>query len=297
MSWIATPGQPAEDAPNHARVFAQRPAVYAAWQQLNGAVKESMDPRRYELATVAAALRLRSSYCSLAHGRVLAELVGRETVVELVRDRRTAGLTPAEVAVVELADRVAAGAAAMTEADVAEARAAGLTDAEVFDVVLAASARMFFSSVLDATGTLPDPSYADLAPELRAALTVGRPIQGAAVPLTDRFAALYDAFNARDIDGVMARFAPDVDWPDVMHGGRVVGADRVRAYWLGQWEVTDPQAQPRRVRELPDGRVEVLVDQVVRDRDGDLLGGASVLHTYTLRGGLVSRMDVGDPAG
>jgi hypothetical protein len=33
----------------------------------------AMDPGRYELATVAAARVLRSSYCSLAHGQVLAE--------------------------------------------------------------------------------------------------------------------------------------------------------------------------------------------------------------------------------
>jgi hypothetical protein len=113
--------------------------------------------------------------------------------------------------------------------------------------------------------------------------------------MDDRFAALYDAFNARDIDGVLAQFAPDVDWPDAWHGGRVVGHDAVRAYWLAQWEVIDPLVTPRRVRELPDGRIEVLVDQVVRDPDGDLLGGASVLHTYTFTGSLISRMDVGDP--
>ena len=45
------------------------PSVYAAWRQLNGAIKAGMDLRRYELATVAAARRLRSSYCMLAHGR------------------------------------------------------------------------------------------------------------------------------------------------------------------------------------------------------------------------------------
>ena len=44
--------------------------VLEAWRGLNSAVKASMDPRRYEIATVAAALRLRSSYCSLAHGKV-----------------------------------------------------------------------------------------------------------------------------------------------------------------------------------------------------------------------------------
>jgi SnoaL-like domain len=114
-------------------------------------------------------------------------------------------------------------------------------------------------------------------------------------PGTERLAALYDAFNARDIDAVLAHVAPDVDWPDAMSGGRVLGADAVRAHWLGQWEVVDLHADPRRVRELPDGRVEVLVEQVVRDTDGDLLSHAFVLHTYTFDGAAVSRMDVGDP--
>src|SRR3954462_4586263 len=79
MSWIRTPpddaatgeGAAAYDrdretlgyVANYTRVFANRPAVLEAWRALNGAVKASMDPRRYELATVAAALRLRSSYC------------------------------------------------------------------------------------------------------------------------------------------------------------------------------------------------------------------------------------------
>ena len=79
-------------------------------------------------------------------------------------------------------------------------------------------------------------------------------------------------------------------------GDRVRIHSAVRAYWLGQWEVIDPEVHPRRVRELPDGRVEVLVEQDVRDADGDLLSHAFVLHTYTFTGDLISRMDVGDPS-
>jgi len=48
------------------RLFAHRPAVYAAWRQLVGVITENMDARRYEVATVAAARTLRSSYCTLA---------------------------------------------------------------------------------------------------------------------------------------------------------------------------------------------------------------------------------------
>jgi ketosteroid isomerase-like protein len=111
----------------------------------------------------------------------------------------------------------------------------------------------------------------------------------------DRLAALYDAFNARDVEAVVAQFAPDVDWPDAWRGGRVIGRDAVRAYWLAQWAVIEPEVHPRRVRDLADGRVEVLVEQRVRDADGDQLAHAFVLHTYTFDGPLVSRMDVGDP--
>ena len=40
---------------NFERAFAARPEVYAAWAELNGAIKAGMDLRRYELATLAAA--------------------------------------------------------------------------------------------------------------------------------------------------------------------------------------------------------------------------------------------------
>lgn len=57
---------------NYTRVFSHRPEVMRGWEHLNGAIKSAMDLRHYELATLAAATTLRSSYCSLAHGKVLA---------------------------------------------------------------------------------------------------------------------------------------------------------------------------------------------------------------------------------
>ena len=56
-------------------------------------------------------------------------------------------------------------------------RALGLSDEEILDVVLAVAARCFFSTVLEALGVQADPAYRALDPELRAALTVGRPIE------------------------------------------------------------------------------------------------------------------------
>lgn len=84
--------------PNFTRAFSLRPTVYAAWRQLNGAIKGGMDLRRY------------------------------------------------------------------------------VSDEEIVDVVLAVAARCFFSKTLDALGVEPDAKYADLSPEVRDALTVGRAI-------------------------------------------------------------------------------------------------------------------------
>jgi hypothetical protein len=87
---------------NQTRLFAHRPAVYRAWEQLLGAVKAN--------------------------------------IVE--------GL-----------------------------RAHGLSDTDILDVALAAGARCFYSTVLDATGVEPDAAYRDLLEaDLRQALAVGRPI-------------------------------------------------------------------------------------------------------------------------
>ena len=89
-------------------------------------------------------------------------------------------LDTVERAVVRLADTVAAGAADMKEDDLAELRGLGLDDAEILDVVLAAAARCFFSKTLDALGCDPDAAFNELIdPELREALTVGRPIEAA----------------------------------------------------------------------------------------------------------------------
>ncbi len=164
---------------NFERAFEPRPEVYAAWQQLNGAIKSGMDLRRYELATLAAARRLRSSYCSLMHGRALRDQFAAP-VAEIARDRRSAPLDAVDVAVMDLAEKVVDDATSIDDADLQPLRDLGLSEAEIMDVVLAASARCFFSKSLDALGVLPDAELAELGPELLEVLVVGRPIAEAA---------------------------------------------------------------------------------------------------------------------
>lgn len=162
---------------NADRAFAEHPEAYAAWAELGAAIRDRMGLRRYELATLAAARRLRSSYCCLAHGTKLLEL--GEPVREIALDHRAAGLDEVDVAIMDFAERVVDDAAAITDGDRQLLRDLGLSDAEILDVALAAGARCFFSKVLDAVGTLPDASYRELEPELRDVLVVGRPIADA----------------------------------------------------------------------------------------------------------------------
>ena len=59
----------------------------------------------------------------------------------------------------DLAEKVVDDATSVTEADVQRLRDLGLTDKDVLDVVLAASARCFFSKTLDALGAEPDAAF------------------------------------------------------------------------------------------------------------------------------------------
>lgn len=166
--------------PNFTRVVARRPEAYAAWKALNAAIKSTMDERRYELVTIAAARRLRSSYCMLAHGTVLADrLMDPDAVRAAAVDHHDAGLDEVDVAVMDLADKIAADATTVTPQDADRLRELGLTDEEIIDVAAAASARCYFSKLTDALGIEPDAQYAELDPALRDALTVGRPIASA----------------------------------------------------------------------------------------------------------------------
>jgi uncharacterized peroxidase-related enzyme len=163
---------------NMERAFAERPEILAAWVELNTAVKARMDLRRYELATLAAARRLRSSYCCLAHGSVLLERFD-DPVLEIARDHRDANLSEVDVAIMDLSERIVDDATSIEEADRQRLCDLGLSDGEIMDVVLAASIRCFFSKALDALGVLPDASYRELEPALRDVLVVGRPIADA----------------------------------------------------------------------------------------------------------------------
>jgi hypothetical protein len=109
---------------------------------------------------------------------------------------------------------------------------------------------------------------------------------------SDLLVSTYKHFNARDIDSVLKDMHEDVDWPNGMEGGRVLGHRAVRAYWTRQWSVVDPHVEPVGFATDPDGRTVVQVHQTVRDLEGTVLMDRMVEHVYLVEDGLIRSMEI-----
>jgi ketosteroid isomerase-like protein len=114
---------------------------------------------------------------------------------------------------------------------------------------------------------------------------------------------LYDRFNARDIDGVLAALADDVAWANGMDGGHVHGREAVREYWSRQWAIVSPHVEPVSFQRTADGAIVAEVLQTVRDLEGNPLQGQThglkdktVGHIFRLVEGKVARFDIQDAA-
>jgi alkylhydroperoxidase family enzyme len=163
--------------PNYATVFCHRPEVMRRWGELLAAIKRPMDRRRFELATFAAAHELRSTLCTLAHGKALLAFFSAEDVIAMARGELPSAISAADAALMRFARAVARDASAVTAEDVTGLKRHGYSDAEVFDIAAAAAGRAFFTKVIESLGVATDAPAGEMSAELRAALAVGRPIE------------------------------------------------------------------------------------------------------------------------
>jgi SnoaL-like protein len=104
---------------------------------------------------------------------------------------------------------------------------------------------------------------------------------------------VYEGFNARDMEGVLALMHADVIWANGMDGGHVHGREGVRSYWTRQWAMIDPRVEPLGFSSGPGGEVVVEVHQTVRDLEGKLLDEKIVGHIFRIEAGLITRFDIG----
>jgi uncharacterized peroxidase-related enzyme len=163
--------------PNYAPAFSTRPAVARAWNELKSAIRDGMDRRRFELATIAAARALHSTYCTAAHSKVMRDVCGDETILELLALDPTGGaLERKDRLVYQFAAKVATSAESVSQQDVDSLREMGLGDADIADLVFAAAARSFFTRVLDGLGAQLDlETTQTFSPTLLESMIVGRP--------------------------------------------------------------------------------------------------------------------------
>jgi ketosteroid isomerase-like protein len=103
---------------------------------------------------------------------------------------------------------------------------------------------------------------------------------------------LYDRFNARDMDSLLAAMHEDVVWANGMEGGHVYGREGVRDYWTRQWAMIDPHVEPVDFSSGPGGEVVVEVHAVVRDLSGNVLDDRMVGHLFRIENALVKRFDI-----
>jgi ketosteroid isomerase-like protein len=108
----------------------------------------------------------------------------------------------------------------------------------------------------------------------------------------EKIRRLYAAFNRRDIDSVLESLAEDVVWANGWEGGHVRGRAAVRDYWTRQFAAIRPVVKPEQITLADDGRVTVLVHQVVRSSDGEVLADQRVTHLYQFEDEKVVRFDI-----
>jgi hypothetical protein len=111
----------------------------------------------------------------------------------------------------------------------------------------------------------------------------------------DLLTKVYSAFNARDIDTVLAVMSADVDWPNGWEGGRIYGREGVRDYWTRQWAAIDPSVEPVGFDTDETGRAVVKVHQMVRDLEGNVIAEGMVEHVYLIEDGLIKSMEIRQP--
>jgi len=103
--------------------------------------------------------------------------------------------------------------------------------------------------------------------------------------------ALFDAFNARDLDAARALIHPEADWPDVFSEGRLHGRDQILAMWSEQFRQFSPECFLIEMTALPDGRRRVRTNHVVRNLEGKIFTDEQATMTYKFRDGLIARID------
>lgn len=105
---------------------------------------------------------------------------------------------------------------------------------------------------------------------------------------------LYEAFNKREIETIIALMRSDVKWANGLEGGFVHGRDAVREYWTNQFKAIQPELETLKFETDESGRNVVTVHQIVKDLDGNVLVDTEVRQIFTIENDLISLYEIGE---
>jgi uncharacterized peroxidase-related enzyme len=163
--------------PNYTKLYKNRVGVMDAWSSLQNTIKSNVKLHEYELVTLAAAMAIKNSSCSLAYARMLNKKHYDENELKkIVFENGKGVLTERQILMMSLAKKVATDANEVNQEDIDRLKQLGCTDEDIFDVVCTAAARCFFGKINDALGAQPDPVFHGSTNSFRDMFVVGRSI-------------------------------------------------------------------------------------------------------------------------
>ena len=169
---------------NLTSVWAWRPDVFESFAALRNQLVSSggLSTRDQAVLVCATASQLQDSYCSLAWGKTLSVEISAAAAAAVLTGHDHAALNARDDALAAWARKVVADPNRTTPCDVVALRRAGLDERTIFEATAFVAFRLAFSTVNDALGAGPDPQLMTQAPpEVRAAVTYGRPPRAASV--------------------------------------------------------------------------------------------------------------------
>ena len=167
---------------NLTSAWAWRPDVFESFAALRGQLTSSsgLSKRDQAVLVCATASQLQDSYCSLAWGKTLAAEAGAAAAAAVLTGSDDTALTARDRALVAWARKVVADPNGTTSSDMVTLRGVGLDDCAIFEATAFVAFRLAFSTVNDALGANPDwQLFNSVPPEVRSAVTYGRPPQAA----------------------------------------------------------------------------------------------------------------------
>ncbi|MCK8779993.1 alkylhydroperoxidase [Rhizobium sp. NTR19] len=156
--------------------WSARPDVIVPVEKLLNQLRDgfSLGLVNFRLITFVAARSVPSAYCSHVYFRSLAQLLGREQALAVMKDYKTAGLSEQQVEMLAYAKQISRDASQITRDHIQRLRDVGLSDVNIADVALAASYRNFMSRYFDAVGATVEPEFLDEDPAVRTELAAGK---------------------------------------------------------------------------------------------------------------------------